>query len=150
MFSSLNKPRAKEAVVEAEQKRRLSDALAWFAFYVLMLWMLCVLLGASGYVAIFEQIASAIGLIKDCEGESCSVYVNLDDTPIDPIILGMNVSWVRDLRFPLFMTWLGIMVVQAILVKRTRLWPWTRITEYDLRPRGQQGNNETDDVKRQG
>jgi hypothetical protein len=102
----------------------ISDALAWLGFYALLLWLLSVLIGLSGYWSIVDQIAAFIGLIEDCEGQHCSIQMSLDDTPTAPYLFGFEVSFVRELQFPLFATWMGIALFQSFFVGRFRIWPW--------------------------
>jgi len=102
----------------------ISDALAWIGFYALLLWLLSLLIGASGYWSIIEQIAAFIGLVQECEGQHCSIQMSLQDTPTAPLLFGYDVSFVRNLQFPLFITWLGICLFQSFFVRRFRVWPW--------------------------
>jgi len=50
--------------------------------------------------------------------------MSLDDTPTTPYLFGFDVSFVRELQFPLFATWMGIALFQSFFVGRFRIWPW--------------------------
>ena len=105
-------------------KELISDALAWIAFNALLLWLLTLIVGLSGYWWLYEQIMAFVDLIQNCEGNHCAVQLTLDSTDTDSEWLGIDVSILQALRMPAFLTWLGIVFFQSFFVGRARLKPW--------------------------
>ncbi len=105
-------------------KQSISDALAWIAFNALILWLMSLLIGLSGYWEIYQQILAFIDTVRGCVAQHCSVQMSLEGTSTDPIWLGFDLSIMRELRLPAFLTWFIIVIFQSFFIGRFRLWPW--------------------------
>ena len=105
-------------------KQSISDALAWIAFNALILWLMSLLIGLSGYWEIYQQIPAVIDTVRGCVAQHCSVQMSLEGTSTDPIWLGFDLSIMRELRLPAFLTWFIIVIFQSFFIGRFRLWPW--------------------------
>ena len=112
-------------------KQTISDALAWIAFNALILWLMSLVVGISGYWEIYEQLAAFIDTIRGCNSGHCSVQMSLEGTSTDPIWFGIDLSFMSELRFPAFLTWFVIVIFQSFFVGHFRLKPWKILVAID-------------------
>ena len=105
-------------------KETISDALAWIAFNALLLWLLTLFIGLSGYWDIYQQLAAFVDSIRGCTSDHCSAQMSLNDVSTQPIWFGIDLSFVLAWRSYAFFTWLGIIVFQSFFVGHMRVRPW--------------------------
>ena len=107
-------------------KQQISNVLAWIGFIALIVWLLSLAIGFTRFWEFAAQINTFIAMIRECESDSCSVQMSVEDSG-DPIVFGINLAFMLNLRMPAFLIWFVIVMFQSFYVRKFRFWPWQPI-----------------------